>query len=138
MEGTPAARRFQGAYSAEPAQVGCARRALRQSLDDHPAADDATLIATEFATNAVLHSASRNGGKFILRAEIHPGYVRVEVEDAGGPWNPTRHSDGRPHGLDLIEALTGPESWGIDGDDACRVAWAKVGTTAPSGANVLG
>lgn len=126
--GPPAAWRFQATYSAEPAQAGCARRALAQALAGHPCADDAALIASEFAANAVLHSASAGGGKFVLRAEISPGWVRVEVEDAGGPWVPAPHSDGRPHGLDLAEALTEPGNWGIDGDATGRVAWATLGT----------
>jgi anti-sigma regulatory factor (Ser/Thr protein kinase) len=122
------ARRFEGTFSAEPAQVGRARRALAQALDGHPAADTATLIASEFATNAVLHSASGRGGKFTLRAEIGPGCVRVEVEDAGGTWNQGRHGDGRPHGFDVIEAFAGHENWGILGDPAGRVAWARIVT----------
>jgi hypothetical protein len=72
MEATSAAWRWQGTYRAERAQVGRARRALAQALDGHPASDDATLIASEFATNAILHSASGDGGKFTLRAEIRP------------------------------------------------------------------
>jgi anti-sigma regulatory factor (Ser/Thr protein kinase) len=134
MEGKPTARWFQRTYSAEPAQVGWARRALMHALGDHPFVDDATLIASEFATNAILHSASRDGGKFTLRAEIHPGYVRVEVEDAGGPWNPARHSDGRPHGFDVTEAIAGPGNWGIRGDATARVAWAVLGTPPAGGA----
>jgi anti-sigma regulatory factor (Ser/Thr protein kinase) len=127
MESTSTPQRFQGTYSAEPSQVQHARRALARSLSGHPSADDAALIASEFATNAVLHSASGDGGWFTLRAEIYPGYVRVEVEDAGGPWNPARHDDGRPHGLDVTEAVTGPGNWGIDGDATGRVAWATIG-----------
>lgn len=119
-------RRFERTYSAEPTQVGRARRALAQALDGCPAADTAALIASEFATNAVLHSASGHGGKFTLRAEIGPAYVWVEVEDAGGPWNQARHSDGRPHGFDVIAAFTGHENWGIDGDATGRIAWARI------------
>jgi hypothetical protein len=75
-----------------------------------------------------LHSASGDGGKFTIRAEIYSGHVRVEVEDAGGPWNPARHDDDRPHGLDVTEAVTGPGNWGIYGDATGRVAWATIGT----------
>lgn len=128
MEATAAARRWQGTYSAEPAQVGPARRALARAIDGHPSADDAALIASEFATNAVLHSASGHGGKFTLRAEVHAAYVWVEVEDAGGPWNLTLHGDGRPHGFDVVEAITGPGNWGVEGDTAGWVAWGRIVT----------
>jgi anti-sigma regulatory factor (Ser/Thr protein kinase) len=126
MEAT--ARRFQGTFVAEPAQVGHARRALAQALDGHPCTDDAALIASEFATNAVLHSASGDGGKFTLCVEIHPGYVWIGVGDGGGPWNRARHGDGRPHGLDVVEAITGPDGWGVDGDTDGRIAWARIVT----------
>jgi hypothetical protein len=66
------------------------------------------------------------GGKFTLRAEIGPAFVRVEVEDAGGPWNQAWHSDARPHGFDVIEAFAGNENWGILGDADGRVAWARI------------
>jgi hypothetical protein len=36
----------------------------------------------------VLYSASR-GASFAVRCEIAPGCVRIEVEDLGGPGNPT-------------------------------------------------
>jgi anti-sigma regulatory factor (Ser/Thr protein kinase) len=125
---TQGTRRFEGTYNAEPTQVGRARRALADLLDGCPAADAATLIASELATNAVLHSASGHGGRFTLRAEIHPSCVRIEVEDAGGPWNQPRHGDGRPHGFDVIEAFAGHRNWGITGDTTGRTAWARIQT----------
>jgi len=39
----------------------------------------------QFATNAVVHSASRHGGAFVLRAAAGRDRLRIEVEDAGGP-----------------------------------------------------
>jgi anti-sigma regulatory factor (Ser/Thr protein kinase) len=79
-------RRHAGTYPAEPRQVGLARAALAGWLGDGPQADEAILVASEFATNSVLHSASREGGAFTLRAEVGRDYLRIEVEDGGGPW----------------------------------------------------
>jgi anti-sigma regulatory factor (Ser/Thr protein kinase) len=120
-------RRYTGTYPAEPGQVGIARAALAGWLDGGPPADEAILVASEFATNSVLHSASRHGGAFTVRAEVRQEYLRIEVEDAGGPWRDGSRDDGRPHGFDVVAAITGAGTWGIDGDDRGRVAWARFG-----------
>ena len=120
-------RRHIGTYPAEPRQVGVARAALAGWLGGGPRADKAILVASEFATNSVLHSSSRHGGAFTLRAEVLRDHVRIEVEDAGGPWSDGPQDDGRPHGFDVVAALAGPGNWGIDGDARWRVAWARLG-----------
>jgi anti-sigma regulatory factor (Ser/Thr protein kinase) len=119
-------RRHTGTYPAEPRQVGIARSALAGWLDGGPQ-DEAILVASEFATNAVVHSASRHGGAFTVRAEVRHEYLRIEVEDAGGPWRDGPRDDGRPHGFDVVAAIAGAGNWGIDGDDRGRVAWARLG-----------
>jgi hypothetical protein len=45
-------RRHTGTYPAEPRQVGIARAALAGWLGRGPQADDAVLVASEFATNS--------------------------------------------------------------------------------------
>jgi anti-sigma regulatory factor (Ser/Thr protein kinase) len=120
-------RRHTGTYPAEPRQVGVARAARAGWLGGGPQVGEAILVASEFATNAVLHSASRDGDAFILRAEVGRDRLRIEVEDGGGPWRDGLRDDGRPHGLDVVAAIAGPGNWGIDGDDRGRVAWARLG-----------
>ena len=120
-------RRHTGTYPAEPRQVGIARAALAGWLDGGPQADEAVLVASEFATNAVLHSASRHGGTFTLRAEVSRDRLRIEVEDGGGPWRDGLRDDGRPHGFDVVAAIAGAGNWSIDGDARGRVAWARLG-----------
>jgi anti-sigma regulatory factor (Ser/Thr protein kinase) len=124
---TTAARRYTGTYPADPAQVRYARAALAALLDGCPFANDAILIASEFAANSVVHSASRDGGEFILRAEINQDQVRIEVEDAGGPWHGGPRDDGRPHGFDVVDATAGSQNWGVDGHTDGRIAWARLG-----------
>jgi hypothetical protein len=124
---TAGTRRHTGTYPAEPRQVGLARAALAGWLGEGPQADEAVLVASEFATNTVLYSASRHGGAFTLRAEVSQDSLRIEVEDAGGPWCGGARGDGRPHGFDVVAAIAGAENWGINGDARGRVAWARLG-----------
>jgi anti-sigma regulatory factor (Ser/Thr protein kinase) len=119
-------RRHTGTYPAEPGQVRHARAALAGWLGGCGQADKAILIASEFAANSVLHSASLDGGAFTLRAEVRPDRLRIEVEDAGGPWRDALRDDSRPHGLDVVAAIAGPGNWGIDGDARRRTAWATL------------
>jgi anti-sigma regulatory factor (Ser/Thr protein kinase) len=120
-------RRHTGTYPAEPRQVGIARAELAGWLGNWPRTDEAILIASEFATNSVLHSASRQGGAFTLRGEVHPDGLRIEVEDRGGPWRDGPRGDGRPHGFDVVAAIAGAGNWGVDGDARGRIAWARLG-----------
>jgi hypothetical protein len=187
------ATRFTATYPGRLDQVQDARHEVARHLTGCPAQDDAMLIVSEFASNAilffllsscvaiaaiggqvdlqpalsdylflaavrcgtcetgqpprsagqlrhgchrtrrlrkeVLHSASR-GESFTIRAELHPDYVRVEAEDLGGPWRSRRHDD-RPHGLDVVEALTGPDGWGTKpASDGGRVVWARLDLAA--------
>jgi hypothetical protein len=120
-------RRHIRTYPAEARQVGLARVAMVGWLGDWPRTDEAVLVMSEFAANAVLHSASRDGGSFSLRVEASADQVRVEVQDAGGSWRGGMHTDGRPHGFDVVAAIAGAGNWGIDGDGQGRVAWARLG-----------
>ena len=120
-----AARRYTGIYPGRVDQVHHLRRAVARHLAGCPAVDDVVLIVSELASNAIVHSASR-GGYFTVRAELHAGYVWIEAEDRGGSWL-CRQDDGRPHGLDVVEALTGPDGWGIETtSDGGRVVWARL------------
>jgi anti-sigma regulatory factor (Ser/Thr protein kinase) len=124
-----AATRFTAIYPGRPDQVQQARRAVARHLAGCPAVDDAVLIVSELASNAIVHSASR-GEFFTIRTELHPDHVRVETEDLGGPWR-GRQDDGRPHGLNVVEALTGPDGWGVETtDDGGRIVWARLDLAA--------
>ena len=101
-----AATCYTGIYPGRADQVHHVRRAAARHLTGCPAADDAILVLSELAANAIVYSASR-GQFFTVRAEVFPTYVWVEAEDLGGPWR-CRQPDGRPHGLDIVEALDRP------------------------------
>ena len=120
-----AATRRIATYSGRADQLHHVRRAIAIHLTGCTAANDAVLIASELAANAILHSRSR-AAYFTIRTELHPDYVRIEAEDFGGPWR-RRQADDRPHGLEVVEALTGPDGWGTETTaGGGRIVWAHL------------
>jgi serine/threonine-protein kinase RsbW len=120
-----AATRHTTTYPGRADQLHQVRSTVASHLAGCAAADDAVLIASELAANAILHSRSR-ATHFTIRTELHPDHVRIEAEDSGGPWR-RRQPDGRPHGLDMVEALTGPGHWGTETTTGGgRIVWARL------------
>jgi hypothetical protein len=126
--GHPAAAAAPGYASAFPGQadqVSQVRREIAGYAGACPAADDLILIADELTANAIMHTRSR-GSTFTVRCQLSPGTARIEVEDLGGSWR-TRQPGDRPHGLDIIAALTGPDGWGTQPAAAGgRIVWARL------------
>jgi two-component sensor histidine kinase len=116
---------YQRTYPGRADQVRQVRRDVAKHLGDCPVTDDAVLVASEIASNSIMHSRSR-GERFTIRVQVHGNYVRVECQDAGGVWR-SRRQDDRAHGLSIVEALTGPAAWGVEttGDDG-RIVWARL------------
>jgi hypothetical protein len=127
---TAAGTWYQRTFHGHPGQVAQVRRDIAAHLNGSSAAADAILIASELAANAITHSASA-GEFFTIRAESYPGYIWIEAEDLGGPWHCPRPDD-RPHGLTIIEALTGPDNWGTEtASDGDRIVWARLHLPQP-------
>jgi serine/threonine-protein kinase RsbW len=126
MTAEPAtATRHTATYPGRTDQLHLVRRAVASHLAGCAAVDGAILIASELAANAILHSRSR-AGYFTVRTELHPDHVRIEAEDSGGPLR-RRQPDGRPHGLDVIKALTGPDRWGTEiTTSGGRIVWVRL------------
>jgi len=116
---------YQRTFCGRADQVARVRHQVAAHLDGCPAAADAVLVASELAANAVTHSASA-GEFFTIRCEAYPDYVWIECEDLGGEWH-CKPADDRPHGLDIIEALAGPDNWGTETtNDGDRIVWARL------------
>jgi serine/threonine-protein kinase RsbW len=114
---------FAQAFPGSPEQVGNVRRAIRFYLGSCPASDDVTLVVSELATNAILHSRSGQGGRFVVRAELQATWVWIEVEDAGGEWTSLGHDD-RPHGLAIVGELA--REWGRSNRSHGRTVWVRI------------
>jgi anti-sigma regulatory factor (Ser/Thr protein kinase) len=120
----PKTRIFPG----KPGQVAHARKFVSRVLDGHPLADDVALLTSELTTNAVVHTASGQGGTFAVAVRQHATRVRVEVWDAGAVTAPVVQSPDLEHeggvGLGLVEAIAA--RWGHLGDQDGRVVWFEV------------
>jgi len=116
---------YAGTFCGRAEEAARVRREIAAYLAGCPAVEDMVLIASELAANATVHTRSR-GGSFWVRCLLSAGTARIEVEDLGGPWR-QRNSDDRPHGLDIIQALAGPDGWGTQvTETGGRIVWAQL------------
>ena len=120
----PSMRVFLGSHH----EVRNVREFVAEAVDGSPVTDDVILLASEVATNAIVHTASGKGGTFTVVVRPGDGLIRVEVHDSGSQTPPgvrpagALTSSGR--GLGLVETLTA--RWGHLGDRDGRVVWFEV------------
>ena len=98
-------------FPGSPDQVARVREFVRLVLGPLPVLDEDVLLASELATNAVIHTASGQGGAFDVGMSRYPSAVRVEVHDAGShqvpmprPWDHLTE-EGRGLGLGLVSLI---------------------------------
>lgn len=103
------------------------RRWLHTLLPDCTTRDDVICVATELGTNAVLHTATGQGGWFAVEVTWYGPVVRVAVADCGGAGEPQIIRDPRGEhgrGLALVHELAVRS--GFLGDHHGRLVWADV------------
>jgi anti-sigma regulatory factor (Ser/Thr protein kinase) len=123
LPGTKWRRTFPG----EVRQLGVVRRWLESLLPDCPARDDLACVATELGTNAILHTASGQGGYFVLEITWQGPAVRVAVEDNGAAGTPQVIDDPageQGRGLLVVQGLS--ERFGVSGEQRGRTVWAEI------------
>jgi anti-sigma regulatory factor (Ser/Thr protein kinase) len=119
--------RWQRAFPGEVRQLSVVRRWLESLLPDGPARDDVACVATELGTNAIRHTASGQGGQFVLDVTWQGSAVRVAVEDSGGAGVPQVIDDPageQGRGLLVVQGLS--ERFGVSGDHRGRTVWAEI------------
>jgi anti-sigma regulatory factor (Ser/Thr protein kinase) len=120
----PQVRIFEGS----PVEVRNVRDFVGLLAGACPVAEDVVLLASELATNAVLHTASGAGGTFSVSVHAEHTWVRVEVHDLGSDIAPAVRRTGSPgesgSGLSLVETLA--DRWGFHGGQGGRVVWFEV------------
>jgi CheY-like chemotaxis protein/anti-sigma regulatory factor (Ser/Thr protein kinase) len=113
-------------FEAEVSSVPLAREFVRRWLHDRGADhvfDEASLIVTELATNAVLHAAS----PYDVRLSRTEGVVRIEVADAdAGTPEPQPFSDVAESGRGIVIVSAISASWGIEAQPHGKITWAEL------------
>ena len=120
------------------AQVGEARQFVACLLQGCPGRDVLVSCASELAANAVLHTASGDGGYFTVEVSCpRTGVARIAVTDSGGPTEPatgapvsadSRDDDitGLPtRGLGLALVAAVASRWGYRITGPGRTVWAE-------------
>jgi anti-sigma regulatory factor (Ser/Thr protein kinase) len=112
-------RSFRGT----PASVPAARHFIREALRhpggvDCPQAEMVELACSEFVTNALHHTPSGNGGTITVAITHQPGFIRLEVDDAGSAVPPLRpvvpdEFAESSRGLMIVNSIA--TRWGDDG-----------------------
>ena len=106
-------------------QVAHARRFVARALTGCSVTDEAILCVSELATNALLHTASGNGGEFEVIVQQSRSWIRIAVTDKGSSTTPAPRAldatseDGR--GLGLVALIA--ERWGQRGNEHGRTVW---------------
>ncbi|MEV0618216.1 ATP-binding protein [Nonomuraea sp. NPDC050404] len=122
-------RQFATALS----EVPHARHFVTDLLAGHPCADDAAIVVSELAANAVQHSGAAGSGVFTVSLAHADGAVRIEVGNTTGPERPTvgrndpQATGGR--GLLIVDSLS--RRWGVVRDGTQTRVWCEIGRTPP-------
>jgi DNA-binding NarL/FixJ family response regulator len=110
-----------------PASAGAARAFVARTIDRwklHELLDDALLVTSELAANAVTHAAA----PCRIRLSLNPLSLRIDVLDGGqGTPEPQAASDSQENGrgLHLVSALT--SAWGLEAiPDDGKLVWAEL------------
>jgi CheY-like chemotaxis protein/anti-sigma regulatory factor (Ser/Thr protein kinase) len=124
--GRTAVRNESARFEGDVSTVPMAREFVRRWLHEWGAGqlfDEASLVVTELAANAVLHA----GSPYEVRLSHTDGVVRIEVAD-GDPGTPEpqpfSESAESGRGIVLVSAISA--SWGIEDQPRGKVTWAEL------------
>jgi serine/threonine-protein kinase RsbW len=127
------ARPMQRTFPGRADQIARAREFTKRVLGACPVTDEAVLLVSELATNALEHTSTGDGGQFQVTICRNGTSLLIGVSDSGsdktpapGPLDPESET-GR--GLGLVELIA--ERWGYCGDQHGLTVWFEV-STGPS------
>jgi len=111
-------------FRPEPAEVRHAREFVASLLAEAELpSEQAELITSELATNAVLHGRT----DFRLDVDRDIDSIRISVFDGGGGWpcrRPPAGDQESGRGLRIVDHMA--ERWGVTWSDPGKVVWAEL------------
>lgn len=124
------ARPKQRAFPGRADQIAHARDFTKRMLGPCRMTDEAVLLVSELATNALEHTSTADGGQFRVTVCRYATSLLIGVSDNGsaktpepGPLDPESET-GR--GLGLVELIA--DRWGYCGGEHGRTVWFTIGT----------
>jgi anti-sigma regulatory factor (Ser/Thr protein kinase) len=116
-------------FPGTPESVSDARAFIREHFTG-PALQDALLLISEIAGNAVRHAR----GEYVVTVAEGPGVTRVQVRDGGGLGRVPRVREASEtreggRGLALVEAFA--SAWGTELHERGRTVWFDIAASAP-------
>jgi hypothetical protein len=114
---------FTATLPGTPEAVVVARKLTRGALPGCPRIEDLLLAVSELANNAVIHSASGEGGTFMVRVRTAPSWARAEIVDQGPAETPPQSHNG--WGLAIVAGVTDLSGADVQ-PNGHRTAWAEV------------
>ena len=117
-----ASERFEPDVASVPLAREFARRCLRDWGAEH-LVEQASLVVTELATNAVLHA----GSPYDVRLTHSGGVLRIEVADGDpGTPEPQPYSEVSETGRGIVLVSAVSASWGIEAQPHGKITWAEL------------
>ena len=115
-------------------QIAHVRDFARRTLAACPVLDEAVLLVSELATNAVEHTDTGNTGHFHVTIYHHETWLLIAIKDDGSDTTPTTcrvdllAECGR--GLGLVELIA--HRWGHCDDERGRTVWFELRWMRPT------
>lgn len=113
-------------FPGRPEQIARARDFTRRVLGPCPVLDEAILLVSELATNAVEHTATGDAGNFHVTISQGDSSLLIAVKDDGSGnvpvhAHPAETLTETERGLELVKLTA--DRWGHCGDERGRTVW---------------